>query len=228
MGNVASTLSDDTILSTTRQEVKGDRKRFIYEMPEGEPLSSEWMRVSDIKAKVLITWCEIVRATINERHKATMDRMAIKRTRRLQEEAKEAIDAGYAHLDGAGNVIWHQPKAEVMQILSGSSATSASSKSNTLVSPTGEPLSAVITEDKTQDLTDHLQTSSVTIPQQDGVQPVTDPDDYARSKLEELNRRVAALEADGQDLLNKLQIAKAQQKKWTRIITDLSEEDNMK
>lgn len=81
----AAEWGDNDILGATQQEFNeaGTHKRFKLNLGDGsEPITSEYMDPSAIKARTLIDWCEAVRAVIAARREAEDQDRAAKRARR--------------------------------------------------------------------------------------------------------------------------------------------------
>lgn len=56
-------INDGAILSNTRQNTKGDNVQFVYELPSGRKVTSEWIGPEN-KKRALMNWLETIRPMI--------------------------------------------------------------------------------------------------------------------------------------------------------------------
>lgn len=89
MAHEACEWNDQDILQASKREYNdaGTHYRFAVGLPNGEPLTSEYMDPNAVKANTLIAWCEAVRSTIAGRAAQEEEERKAKRARRKAAQA---------------------------------------------------------------------------------------------------------------------------------------------
>ena len=99
-------LQDQEIIDLTTQVNEGDYTKFKITLPGSDRVvTSENMKRSDIRASVLIDWCNAIRGQMHADYEGMREEMEAKRQKRIQEEDKAreaaAAEAGVVFADKA-------------------------------------------------------------------------------------------------------------------------------